>query len=122
MYLGLILCLVFGAMILRSIKWWKLANELDRDGLITRATIIALWQERNLSKAFLRQRETHYVLYAFEILDQQQFAANQSVRVPIYKQLQVGSQVRVRFLPKNPNISRMETNPWVWKYSKREQN
>ena len=120
LWLGLLLCLISGGIILRSFRTWKLANELDNEGLVVRGTILALWEDTHDSVNFIGHTPKYYLLYTFDLdtheTSPQQFAANQYVSYQIYQQLQVGNQARVRFLPRNPNISRMETPAWKWEY------
>ena len=99
-----------------SLKKCKMANELDTGGLVTRGEIIALWEDDKSSRRLIRKRHNCYMLYTFELPVHEQFTTSQHVSLPVYKQLQIGAKVRVRFLPDNPNVSRMETNPWKWEY------
>ena len=110
-WIGLIVCVVFGGFILRSFKTWRLANELDDKGLITRGIITKLWTEDNQA----------HVIYSFDPKmkdgENQQLSVKQSVSSSLYKELQIGAKVRVRFLPNKPiepTISRMETPRWKY--------
>lgn len=116
LYFGSLICLIFGGLILMSLKKWRITDELDTRGLVTRGEIIALWEEDKSSSRLVRKRHKCYVLYRFDVPDHQQFTASQHISLPVYKQLQIGAKVRVRFLPGDPNVSRMETNPWKWEY------
>lgn len=113
---GVLICLIFGGLILMSLKKCKMANELDAGGLVTRGEIIALWEDNKSSRRLVRRRHNCYMLYRFEVPVHKQFTASQHVSLPVYTQLQIGAKVRVRFLPDNPHVSRMETNPWKWEY------
>jgi hypothetical protein len=109
-WIGLVVCLIFGGLILWFFKMWKLANELDRRGLVTQGTIIDVWEDN----------ARYYIRYAFDLKhfgqETGELAANQTVKHSLYTQLQKGSTVRVRFLTDDPKVSRMETNPWKWEY------
>lgn len=113
-WIGLIVCVVFGGLIVRSFKTWRLANELSEKGLITRGIITKLWAEDN---------RAHYIIYSVdpEMRDgeNQQLSVKQSVSSSLYKELQIGANVRVRFLPTEPiesTVSRMETPRWKYEY------
>ena len=93
---------------------WRIAHELDEKGLIARGTIIDLWEGDGSD-------QHHYVAYQFELSlpsakGTQQFVAKQQVILSLYRQLQVGFKVRVRFLPRDPNVSRIESRFWKWEY------
>lgn len=115
---SLLLSLVAGGMILKSAKKWRLADELDRNGLVARGELTAFWKDEQSSAICSRRPPTYYVLYTFELdvyaETQNQFAATQVVPYAIYQQLEIGLPLRIRFLPQNPNISRMEKSPWKW--------
>lgn len=108
--IGIVVCTFFGGLILRSLKIWRVANELSVNGLVTQGHIIDLKEDN----------ARYYVVYAFDLNsfdpDAREFAAQQVISYSIYTQLQVGNTVRVRFLPENPKLSRMETPFWRWEY------
>jgi hypothetical protein len=111
--IGISLCVVFGGLILMNAHKWHLANKLDEKGLIARGTIIDLWEGDGSGH--------YHVAYRFELSlpsaeSTQQFVIQQSINFSLYRQLQVDSKVRVRFLPGNPNVSRMELRSWKWEY------
>lgn len=118
---SLLLCVTGGGIFLKSGKKWRVADELDRNGLLTRGELTAFWKDVHSAGRFLRRTPTYYVLYTFELEvhseTQQQFAATQIIPYAIYQHLEVGLPLRIRFLPQNPNISRMEISPWKWEYS-----
>jgi hypothetical protein len=118
---GMVVCAISGGLILMSFKSWRLADELDRRGLIARGTITDLGKDNGNARGLpFRKHTNYYVVYVFDLtvpdVTSQQFVATQVVDQSLYTQLSVETKVRVRFLPENPNVSRIETRSWKWEY------
>ncbi len=109
-WICLVLCVTFGTLLLRWIIIWKWTNELGLYGMVTEGKILALWEEN----------ARYYVKYAFNLAhygqDPDDVAAHQRVQASMFSEMRIGDAVRIRFLPDNPNVSRMETNLWKWEY------
>ncbi len=78
-------------------KQYQLARELDESGIVGQGRITRCWFRRAKST-------TYYVAYEFS----GGYGATQSISRRVYNQVSEGQAVPVRYLPRDPNISRME--------------
>lgn len=109
---GMVSCLVVAGCIIIAFPTWRLANQLDVHGLITYGRVLHIQPYEPKWLRLCSGKRYDIINYVFDIAnfnhDEQQFVADQRVEVTKGRHLSVGSEIRVRFLPKNPNISRME--------------
>ncbi|MBD3305595.1 hypothetical protein GF339_04355 [candidate division KSB3 bacterium] len=118
---GMAACVIFGGLILTSYHRWRLAHALDLRGIVLRGTITALWEDPSTPGKWRRSQPACYAAYTFNLdvpgVNSPHVHSHQRINPTLYHALHVGAPVRIRVLPHNPTISRMETRPWKWEYS-----
>lgn len=77
----------------------RLAREMDSSGEITEGVIVG---KRSTTDS--EGDRTRYLAYEFG----EGFGAEQQVGAAVYRQLEIGDTVEVCYLPRDPNVSRME--------------
>lgn len=82
-----------------AFKSLRLARELDSSGETTAGVVVG-----KHSRSDSDGDRTLFVAYQFG----EGYGAEQKVSAAVYRQLQVGDGVEVLYLPRDPNISRME--------------
>jgi len=98
---GLIgLAFLAGSLVLTRNTWpqWRLACELDESGMVTTARVVKRWKGRS------RWSTLYYVAYALGTGQE----AQQMVSGSVYNALVEGTPVNVRYLPRDPTVSRLE--------------
>jgi hypothetical protein len=97
-------CVLFTIMVLitnAKKRLWE-AREFERDGITVQGVIIDRWEEE-LAEGGINT----YVGYHFSYKDSMWTGKKIAGSSP-YKKLVQGDSVTIRFLPSNPNISRIE--------------
>lgn len=77
----------------------RLAREMDRSGEIIEGVIVG---KRSTTDS--EGDRTRYLVYEFG----EGYGAEQQVGAAVYRQLEIGDKVEVCYLPRDPNVSRME--------------
>jgi hypothetical protein len=77
------------------------ARELSRYGLTAQGLIVARWVDANSDG-----EDIYYVCYRFC----DGYGARQKVDSSVFKRLNLGDKVKIQYLLRNPNLSRMDPN------------
>lgn len=85
-------------------KEYPVARELDRDGVLAEGVVLEKWVKRDSDD----DTRDCYVAYQFG----DQHGAVQKVSSKTYRILQLGDTVDVRYLRRDPKLSRMEVDSW----------
>ncbi|MEN6409733.1 MAG: DUF3592 domain-containing protein, partial [Anaerolineaceae bacterium] len=105
--LGLILSILFFNLMMNGIDRVSEAHVLERTGKNTRGNVINQWEEEGEAG-----KKQYFVAYQFELQSRtgetDVFRLKQSVNEKAYTRLKTGTEVRVRYLPEDPNTARME--------------
>ncbi len=104
---GSVVLVVMGFLILalmpaRYIKELKIAKELERDGMSTSGKITDKWIKKHRGKGTTKH---YFVAYQFG----DDYSAAQRTNSTIYKKLEVGDVVTIRYISSDPSRSRMDT-------------
>jgi hypothetical protein len=104
--LGLILSILFFNLMMNGIDRVSEAHVLERTGKNTKGKIINQWEEEGEAG-----KKQYFVAYQFELQSRtgetDVFRLKQLVKEKAYAQLKIGTEVRVRYLPEDPNTARM---------------
>lgn len=86
----------------------QLAHELKRNGVTAQGFILDKWEVKKMGEG--GENDFYYLYnigYQF-IVDGRFWFGSNEVTKPLYDKLQIGNNIAIRFLPRDPNISLLE--------------
>jgi hypothetical protein len=86
-------------------KQFKIAKELNRDGVNVQAILIDKWvEEENVDGSIV---QNYFIGYQFSYMNYT-WVNKKKIKPVAYKIMQISQIQAIRFLPRNPEISRLE--------------
>jgi len=95
-------CFVVGGMLLFLILDNRLDNEINKNGVFTKAVVID--GQRSVSKSIRRQTETNKLTISFSSKDGKDHVYSTKISREIFQSVSKGLEIEVKYLPDHPEL------------------